>query len=89
MQNLLNQFIQDFQNHQKQEQFVKLFTEYPIYCILALLIVNIISFCIKEAFISFINRIKNLDFTDLRNVFLFLLSISILSDIFQLLYNFS
>ncbi len=84
MQNFVNQFIQEFQTHQnrqkeEQEFLSKLFTEYPIYCILTFLIVNIISFYIKNLFSSIINRIENLNSTDLRTLFLFLLSISILS----------
>lgn len=92
MQNLLNQFIQDYQKQQQRrdqhrELLDKLSEEHPIYCILSLLVVTIISFYIKNLFSSFINRIKNLDFTDLRTIFLCLLSISILNDIVYLLFN--
>jgi len=92
MQNPLNQFIQDYQKQQQEQEqqrklLDKLFKEHPIYCFLFLLIVTIISFYIKNLFSSFINRIKNIDFTNLRTLFLFLLSISILSDIIYLLFN--
>ena len=66
-------------------QFFDLYVkEYPMYCILVFLIINLISFSINYLISSFLNRIKNTDF--MYCIFVFLI-ISILCDIISLSIN--
>jgi hypothetical protein len=81
MQNFAHQFIEHFQNYQKEqlekeELLYQLFKEYPMYCILVFLILNIISFYIKNI---------NIDFTDFRTVVLFLLIVSMFGDVINII----
>lgn len=91
MHNFVNDFIhfqkecteRDLLRVQYSKKFELYLKEYPMYCFLVFLIVNIMSFYIKNKLSSFINRIKNTDFNYMYCILL-LLSISIFSDVILL-----